>query len=124
KTISPDPLCLPMPESKRLAKLAEDFIHRPHQVKSLEEWAELVHLSKRSFTRHFREQTGLSFAKWCQQARVVRALEWLEKGKPVTWIALHLGYNSVSAFIKVFSEYVGQTPGRYIKAKQGDTSRM
>lgn len=115
KVITPDPLNLPMPVDKHLAKLAQNFIKDPSQLKPLEMWAAQANMSKRTFTRHFREQTGLSFAKWCQLVRVISALEWLGKGKAVTWIAFHLGYSSVSAFIKVFSEYVGQTPNYYKK---------
>jgi AraC-like DNA-binding protein len=116
--ITPDSLNLPIPKDNQLAKLAQAFITDPTQLKPLEMWAAQANMSKRTFTRHFREQTGLSFGKWCQMVRIMSALEWLVQGKTVTWVALHLGYSSVSAFIKVFSQYVGQTPRYYKKKKE------
>ncbi|HID9329325.1 TPA: helix-turn-helix domain-containing protein, partial [Klebsiella pneumoniae] len=37
----------------------------------------------------------------------------LAAGKPVTAIALDLGYDNVSAFIALFRRMFGTTPGRY-----------
>jgi AraC-like DNA-binding protein len=113
KVLKPDPLYLPLPEEKRLEKMAHAFILNPGISKTQEEWAKNIHLTKRTFTRHFRQQTGMSFAKWCQQVRIMHALEYLAQGKSVTWIAMTLGYNSVSAFIKVFCQMMGVTPSNY-----------
>ena len=40
-------------------------------------------------------------------------VELLAAGKPVTAIALDLGYDNVSAFIALFRRMFGTTPGRY-----------
>lgn len=108
------PLSLPMPNDRNLALVAKKFISKPALNESIEYWSILAHMSKRTFTRHFRLQTGMSFAKWCQQARVMRSLAYLSHGKQVSWIALTLGYNSVSAFIKVFKQWLGKTPKQYL----------
>ncbi|KAF1053892.1 MAG: HTH-type transcriptional regulator NimR [Burkholderia gladioli] len=55
----------------------------------------------------------MSFAQWRRQARVLRALERLATGAPVTAIAFELGYDNVSAFIEMFRRTLGVTPGRY-----------
>lgn len=107
------PLSLPMPKDKNLALVTKEFISDPAVNQSIEYWSTKAHMSKRTFTRHFRLQTGMSFAKWCQQARVMRSLEYLSQGKQVSWIALTLGYSSVSAFIKVFKQWLGKTPTQY-----------
>ena len=52
-----------------------------------------------------------------QQARLLRALELLAEDRPVTSIALDLGYESPSAFIAMFRRAVGSTPGRYLKGR-------
>ena len=62
------------------------------------------------------EETGLSFAQWRQQARLLRALELIADGVAVTTIALELGYDNVSAFIDMFRRALGTTPGRYRSA--------
>ncbi|MGC0175398.1 helix-turn-helix domain-containing protein, partial [Klebsiella pneumoniae] len=53
------------------------------------------------------------FNEWRQRIRLLRALELLAAGKPVTAIALDLGYDNVSAFIGLFRRMFGTTPGRY-----------
>ena len=80
---------------------------------SQEQLAELSGMSVRTFHRQFSAATGMNFVNWRQLARVIRAMEWLEEGKPVGWIALSCGYNSVSAFIEVFRTYTGKTPGQW-----------
>lgn len=115
KKLTPSPLYLPIPAEKTLEKLTHAFILHPEFSITLEEGAKSVHLSKRTFTRHFRQQTGMPFTKWCQQARIMKSVEYLAKGKSVTWISLTLGYNSVSAFIKVFHQFLGSTPSSYAK---------
>lgn len=108
------PLSLPMPMDKQLEKIAKSFVSNPGVNQTIEAWVKSGHLSKRTFTRRFREETGMSFAQWCQQVRVMQALQYLAKDKSITWIAFTLGYNSVSAFIKVFRQWMGVTPGRYL----------
>ncbi|HRE32623.1 MAG TPA: AraC family transcriptional regulator [Candidatus Berkiella sp.] len=104
------PFSLPMPQEIKLTSVAKQFINHPSVNESIEHWASKAHISKRTFTRHFHSETSMSFAKWYQQIRVMRSLEYLSEEKPVTWIALTLGYNSVNAFIKIFKQWIGKTP--------------
>ena len=67
--------------------------------------------------RLFVKETGLTFGAWRQQARLLKALEWLAAGRPVTAIALDLGYESPSAFIAMFRRAFGVPPGRYLKGR-------
>ena len=69
--------------------------------------------STRTLARLFPRETGLGFAHWRQQARLLRALERLAAGEPVTTVALDLGYDGPSAFIAMFRSRLGTTPGRY-----------
>ena len=115
KDIKQEPLSCPMPISESLQKQAQQFIVEPSLQMNLEQWANRAHMSKRTFTRHFNEETGMPFAKWCQQVRIMHAKKELANGCSVSELSLNLGYNSVSAFIKVFKEYVGQTPHQFQK---------
>ena len=54
-------------------------------------------MSRRTFTRQFRAQTGVSFAEWRQQVCLLAAIERLSAGQAVTRCA-DLGYASPSAF--------------------------
>lgn len=118
KALTAESLYLPMPKEKRLEKLARDFIANPAQNQNVEVWAAQVYMTKRTFTRHFKLQTGLSFSKWSQQMRVMQAIELLAKEHTVTHIAFFLGYESVSAFIKIFTRYTGCTPTGFKKKAQ------
>jgi len=59
-------------------------------------------------------------ADWRQRARLMRAIEMLAAGTPVTTIALSLGYDNVSAFIAMFRRVHGVTPARFIAARASD----
>lgn len=106
-------LGLPMPQDPRLIRIAHALTARPDDGRRLEAWAAWAGISPRTLSRRFRAETGCSFSEWRQRVRLLRALELLAAGKPVTAIALDLGYDNVSAFIALFSRVFGTTPGRY-----------
>ena len=111
---------LPMPRDRRLLKIASQLLADPADDRSLAQWAAWAGLSTRSLTRHFREETTLSFAHWRQQARLAEALRQLSEGRPVADIAHGLGFSSSSAFVTVFRRHFGVPPGRYLaRAAQG-----
>jgi AraC-like DNA-binding protein len=70
-------------------------------------------LSRRTFTRRFRQQTGLTFAAWQRRACLLSALPRLLGGERVTTIAYDLGYSSPAAFTVMFKQLVGLTPNLY-----------
>jgi AraC-like DNA-binding protein len=109
------PLHLPMPADRRLLRLTFEVLAAPDDKRTLDEWAEAIGMSRRSLTRHFASETGLSFAQWRTLARLLAALRLLAEDHPVTDVALSLGFDSVSAFIARFRRHFGTTPARYFK---------
>jgi AraC-like DNA-binding protein len=107
------PLHLPTPRDPRLRVITERLAADPGDKRSLAVWARSAGASARTLARLFQQETGSSFAHWRQQARLLRALERLAAGDPVTTVALDLGYDSPSAFITMFRSRLGATPGRY-----------
>lgn len=107
------PLHLPMPVSDRLRRAVTDLVADPANAVSLENVARRAALSQRSFERHFRAETGLSYRAWLRQARLMKAVEWLSFGESVGDIAHRLGYEGTSAFVASFRKAFGVTPGRY-----------
>ncbi|PTT65526.1 helix-turn-helix transcriptional regulator [Stenotrophomonas sp. HMWF003] len=105
---------LPMPQDRRLLRIASQLIANPADGRSLEQWAHWAGLSPRSLTRHFRDETTLSFAQWRQQARLADGLRRLSDGHSVSDIAHELGFSSPSAFVTVFRRHFGCPPGRYL----------
>ncbi|WP_138466122.1 helix-turn-helix domain-containing protein [Poseidonocella sp. HB161398] len=104
------PLALPLPQDPRLLRLCRAFLEAPSARLSLKDWAARAAMSRRSLTRRFRAETGLSPEGWRQQACVLCALPRLVAGMPVTSIALDLGYDSPAAFATMFRRHLGQSP--------------
>ena len=111
------PLGLPFPDNRRLAELCRDFVARPSAHLNIDQWADAAGLSRRSFTRIFRRETGLSLSTWRQQACLMAALPRLSAGEAVTAVALDLGYDSVPAFTTMFCRMMGTPPKAYLRSQ-------
>lgn len=107
------PLHVPRPSLPKLVTIAEAIAANPADNRSLAQWGSRMGASERTLARLFRQDTGMSFAQWRQQVRLVRALQMLAENKPVTQVAMDLGYESPSAFISMFRKSLGTTPSRY-----------
>ncbi len=106
---------LPIPEDQRLKKIYDHLSSNPSDMRSLVEWGREVGATARTLSRRFRLETGMSFGQWRQQVKIMEALRRLGMNKPVTTVAIELGYDSPSAFISMFKKNLGQTPGTYFK---------
>ncbi len=109
------PLGLPFPREPRLAALCSAFLDAPSPHSPIDAWAEKLGMSARSFTRHFRRETGITLAAWRRQACLMAALPRLSAGEPVTGVALDLGYDSVPAFTTMFRRALGSAPKAYLR---------
>ena len=107
------PLHLPAARDRRLRSVTDALATTPGDGRTLAQWAETAGASARTLARLFHRETGLTFHRWRQQARLMTALARLAAGEPVTTVALDLGYDSPSAFIAMFKKALGTTPGRY-----------
>lgn len=105
---------LPLPRDRRLLRIAAQLIADPADDRGLEDWARWAGLSPRSLSRHFRQETTLSFAQWRQQARLAESLRRLADGASVGDVAHGLGFSSPSAFVGVFRRHFGLPPGRWL----------
>ncbi len=107
------PLCLRLPRHQRLAQRCRAFLNEPRPHEMIETWAAALGMSRRTFTRLFKKETGLSFAAWRQQACLFAALPRLAANEPITGIALDLGYGSPAAFTTMFKRLQGVPPSHY-----------
>jgi AraC-like DNA-binding protein len=109
------PSYLPMPMDTRLQRLTRLLIARPADARALDALAGDCGMASRTAARLFIKETGLTFAQWRQQLRLLSAMQALGQGDSVTQAAAEVGYSDVSAFIAVFKAAFGETPARYFR---------
>ena len=110
------PLSLPFPADARLAARCRRFVERPTAQDTIDRWRRALGLSRRSFTRLFRQETGLTFSAWQRRACLLAAVPRLLAGEAVTIIAFDLDYSSPAAFTTMFRKLVGASPTAYRRA--------
>lgn len=108
------PLSAPLPHEKRLAALCRELLEQPSLEVKIDDMARRAGMSRRHFTRTFRDETGMSFTAWRQQACLLAALTRLGDGQPITQVAVDLGYGNSSAFTAAFRRVLGAAPSRYL----------
>lgn len=108
------PLSLPLPRRLDLAERCRAFLRQPNAHDAIDGWCTALGMSRRSFTRLFRQETGLSFIAWRQQACLVAALPRLAAGESVTAVAMALGYDNPAAFTTMFKRLLGASPRSYL----------
>lgn len=116
------PLCLKFPQHEKLADRCRAFLREPRPHDTIEIWSEALGMSRRTFTRLFRRETGLSFAAWRQQACLFASLPRLAAEEPITRIALDLGYESPAAFTTMFKRLQGVPPSLYFSEAAEEAS--
>jgi len=102
-----------MPRDDRLWRACQHVTQDPANSSSLDELADIACISRRSFTRLFKQETGMSFAVWRQQIRLMEALSLMGSGRSITSTAYDVGYNSPSAFTAAFHRTFGLSPSQY-----------
>ena len=116
KSLPVMPLELRMPRDGRLLRLCSTVLDDPGATQGFEQLARQSGASVRTLARLFRRETGLTFTRWRQQARLMEALRRLATGDPITVVALDLGYATPSAFTYMFRRTLGLPPSRFYAA--------
>ncbi|WP_157218151.1 AraC family transcriptional regulator [Flavisphingomonas formosensis] len=111
------PLAAPTPKDKRLRRVCDLIISDPGNQADLDALARLAGMGRRTFTRAFRNETGMAFAVWRQQIRLMAALSMLGDGKSITSIAYDVGYESPSSFTAMFNRVLGVPPSHYARSR-------
>jgi AraC-like DNA-binding protein len=106
----PEEFELPMPAKPAMRKALQSLLQAPSICDDLDALAARSRMSRRSFTRHFQAETGMSFANWKRTLIAHRAIERIAGGARVSSVAFESGYESVSAFIAMFRRKYGKSP--------------
>ena len=81
---------------------------------TLDQIADLSGFSKYHFTRLFKQFTNVSFYRYLNQKRILKAEQLLiTPSMSVTNVALACGFSSLSAFIRMFKIIKGCTPSEF-----------
>ena len=115
KTAPRLPLATPEPTDRRLRAICDCLKREPWRSESLTSWGLEVGATARTLSTLFKKETGLTFGRWRQQARLVEAARRLALEETVEKVAGDVGYASQSAFASMFRRALGVTPGQYFQ---------
>ena len=109
-TLPERPVRVTLPRDPRLRRVCEAIVAHPSDDRCIDEWSREAGMARRTFTQSFRDQTGMAFAGWRRQVRLVEAAERIAAGQPIGRVAYDLGYESSSAFTAMFRRTLGAPP--------------
>lgn len=103
-----------LPSESRLPEVLTWARQHLHEPLSLDALAEVAHMSRRTFTRRFREATGTTFIKWLNAERVARAQQLLETTEmPIDCVASQVGFGTTLSLRQQFAAQLSTTPSEY-----------
>lgn len=105
---------LPVIRDPRIAAVAERIRGDPARPQRASEQAGAVGLSTSYFLRTFAEQTGTSFRRYVQWARMLRVAAAHAAGHDLTRAAVDAGFASPSHFSDTFRAMFGLTPSAFV----------
>jgi AraC family transcriptional activator of mtrCDE len=108
------PSLLVLLSDSRLSRAVHAMMREPHKPWTVESLAAHANMSRATFARHFAEKGAISPMDLLASLRMRFARELLEAGNlAVADVAERVGYQSESAFGKVFQKIIGQTPAAF-----------
>lgn len=109
------PVHLPMPTDTRIKRICEVISEDPSDTSTVAQWAGRLGVTTKTIHRLFGRETGMSFGRWREQARLLSALRRLANGERVIDIAFDCGYASQSAFTAMFRRHFGKPPSEFYR---------
>jgi AraC-like DNA-binding protein/quercetin dioxygenase-like cupin family protein len=108
------PIDVPRAVDERVRAVTDALLADPADPRTLDAHARSIGVSRRTLTRLFVHDTGMSFDRWRTHMRLQAALPRLAEGQPVSRVAHAVGYATPSAFLAAFRRTVGTSPSRYL----------
>lgn len=109
------PLSLPTSDHPIVAA-AMDYTKQHLDSVTADDVARAVAVSERTLRRLFAETTGLPWRTYLLHARMLRAMAMLtDTDRSVQDASSAIGFESLSAFSRAFSQFCGETPSAYRK---------
>lgn len=103
-----------LPSENRLPGVLEWAREHLAEALSLDTLADVACMSRRTFTRRFREATGTTVTKWLNAERVARAQQLLETSDiSIDAIAGKVGFGTTLSLRQQFAAQLGTSPSDY-----------
>lgn len=101
----------------QLMKQAELYVQMHYdQDISLQQLADMYHLTPSKLSRMFKDSTGLGFGEYVASYRMEKAKEWLREDEmKIREISERLRYSAVQSFNRAFRQMTGLSPSEYRK---------
>lgn len=103
--------------SARIERIIQYIEEKMHEKINLEEIAKDNHMSAPALTQLFKHHTGMTPLSFIKTRKMQRASFYLQEHS-VTQVAMMVGFESLSHFIRVFRETYGETPKQYQLLRQ------
>ena len=105
--------------SQRMERVSKHIQANYQRSITLNEIAEIASMTEQSFSRWFRQTSGLTFIDYLMQLRTTVASHLLiNTSKPMTEVATESGFNSSSSFNRAFLKIKGCSPREFRKQKR------
>lgn len=105
---------VPTPDDDRFGMLLEWVQHNLHQTLSLDQLAERAFMSRRNFTRRFKQATGTTVQQWVNHQRIALAQRMLEEaGHSIEDVASLSGFGSPMSMRQHFARVLNISPSAY-----------
>ncbi|MCB0629591.1 MAG: AraC family transcriptional regulator [Saprospiraceae bacterium] len=109
---------LSLPKKRNIRSFMEKNFNKPLKI---EDYAYLTGRSVSTFRRDFKHYFQLTPQKWLKERRLDMALAILqEREMPVSELAMEVGYEHVSHFIREFKKKIGMSPKQFQLEKYRD----
>ncbi|RYZ62214.1 MAG: AraC family transcriptional regulator, partial [Proteobacteria bacterium] len=102
-----------IPQTGALLDVAMQLIAEPNNGNNLDEWAARAKMSRRTFSRAFRDATGDSFLQWRLRLKIAISMKRLACGEDVKSISYDLGFRHASHFSSEFKSQTGMCPRQF-----------
>jgi len=111
-------------DASRISRVLRQLEASSAEPTSLDDLSRAAGLSRYHFLRTFKRVTGITPHQWLLRTRLRHAAERLVTSRdPITEIALDVGFDDLSNFIRSFRTEFGISPGRY-RICRGQASRL
>ena len=94
-----------------MERFLAELAHRFYEPVVIDRVAADLGMSRRSFTRLFREVAGCSYADYVERVRIEYACRLLrETTRRIATIAFECGYEELSSFYRAFKRHTNRSP--------------